>query len=85
MAPDEVDFSQYTDFQDFLDQLLGRPFNRNGTATTESRAQRYQSDPFRPGTTKPPIPLAPVVAVTPKPGYKCPWRKPMPVAGSVFV
>lgn len=52
VVPDEVDFSQYTDFQDFLDQLLSRPFSRNnGTATSESRSS-YHTDPFRPGTTK---------------------------------
>ena len=50
-SPDDVDFSQYTDFQDFLDQLLGRPFSRSEEATS-SRSSRFGSDPFRPGTTK---------------------------------
>ena len=48
---DEVDFSQYTDFQDFLDQLLGRPFGRSNDGPTTPRGGRV-SDPFRPGTTK---------------------------------
>lgn len=51
-APDEVDFSQYSDFQDFLDQILGRRSAKNGTTTDRSRSSRIETDPFRPGKTK---------------------------------
>lgn len=39
---DEVDFSQFSDFNSFVDQLLNRRANGNDTIR----------DPFRPGTTK---------------------------------
>ena len=48
-SPDEVDFSEYSDFQDFLDQLLGRPFSASEAG---AKAERRPSDPFRPGKTK---------------------------------
>jgi curved DNA-binding protein len=51
-SPDEVDFSDFSDFQDFLDQLLGRRSTKTGTATTERRTSRFETDPYRPGTTK---------------------------------
>ncbi len=47
-TPDEIDFGEYSDFQEFLDQLLGRRPNKAGTT---SRAPRYE-DPFKPGNTK---------------------------------
>lgn len=46
-AEEEVDFGEFSDFQDFLDQLLGRRVGRNGSAT----AQR-PVDPYTPGRTK---------------------------------
>ena len=42
-ATQEVDFSQYSDFNSFVDQLLNRP---------PDRASTDNSDPFRPGTSK---------------------------------
>jgi curved DNA-binding protein len=50
VSADEVDFSEYSDFQDFLDQLLGRPFGQGGD--TGPKSDRRPSDPYRPGTTK---------------------------------
>lgn len=47
-TPDEIDFGEYSDFQEFLDQLLGRRPNKAGTT---SRPPRYE-DPFKPGNTK---------------------------------
>jgi len=44
---DEVDFGEFSNFEDFLDQLLGRRASRNGTATAQRPA-----DPYTPGRTK---------------------------------
>lgn len=44
-APGDVDFSEFPDFNSFVDQLL----NRRTTSTTTSSAPR---DVYRPGTTK---------------------------------
>lgn len=45
---DDVDFSNFQDFNSFVDQVLGkRQETRNGTTTSTS-----PRDPFRPGTTK---------------------------------
>ncbi|NJK27872.1 MAG: DnaJ domain-containing protein, partial [Coleofasciculaceae cyanobacterium SM2_3_26] len=53
VSPDEVDFSEFSDFQDFLDQLLGRRFSKNNDGTPpERRTSRFETDPYRPGTTK---------------------------------
>lgn len=53
VSPDDVDFSEFSDFQEFLDQLLGRRTTKtSSTATTERRSSRFETDPFRPGTTK---------------------------------
>lgn len=46
---DEVDFSQFSDFNSFVDQLL----NRNAKTTTTTAAPRTSArDPYQPGTTK---------------------------------
>ncbi|MGF1601299.1 MAG: DnaJ C-terminal domain-containing protein [Thermosynechococcaceae cyanobacterium] len=45
-STEDLDFSEYADFQDFLDQLLGQRFKKSTTTATAER------DPFRPGTTK---------------------------------
>lgn len=49
----EVDYSQFGDFNSFVDQLLGRREGK-ATATTPGRAgvRVNSSDAFRPGTTK---------------------------------
>jgi curved DNA-binding protein len=46
VSTDEVDFSQFPDFNSFVDQLL----NRNEGSTNEQRP--FTRDPYRPGTTK---------------------------------
>ena len=51
-TPEDVDFSEYSDFQDFLDQLLGRRSNKTATTAERPRAARFETDPYRPGTTK---------------------------------
>ena len=48
-SQDEVDFSEYSDFQDFIDQLLSRPFSQGDPA---AKPHRHPGDPYRPGTTK---------------------------------
>lgn len=45
-STEDLDFSEYADFQDFLDQLLGQRFKKGTSTATAER------DPFRPGTTK---------------------------------
>lgn len=45
-ATDEVDFSQFPDFNSFVDQLLNRRTEGGGGTSARS------SDPYRPGTTK---------------------------------
>lgn len=45
-STDEVDFSQFPDFETFVDQLLGRRFTRENSTGTATR------DVYRPGTTK---------------------------------
>ncbi len=45
-STEDLDFSEYADFQDFLDQLLGQRFKKGTSTATAAR------DPFRPGTTK---------------------------------
>lgn len=47
-ANNEVDFSQFADFNSFVDQVLGRRFNRETTTTTNTATRDY----YRPGTTK---------------------------------
>lgn len=46
-ADQPVDFGEYSDFQDFLDQLLGRRTSKSGTTTTQRPV-----DPYSPGRTK---------------------------------
>lgn len=50
----EADFSQFGDFNSFVDQLLGRRPPGKATATAPERAsvRVNSSDAFRPGTTK---------------------------------
>jgi curved DNA-binding protein len=49
---DDVDFSKYADFQDFVDQLMGRRQKASGAARTEYRSPpRTEAEPSRPGTT----------------------------------
>lgn len=45
-STEDLDFSEYADFQDFLDQLLGQRFKKGTSTATAER------DPFRPGKTK---------------------------------
>lgn len=50
IGTEEVDFSQFADFNSFVDQMLGRrQESRNGTASSPPSSTR---DTFRPGTTK---------------------------------
>jgi curved DNA-binding protein len=53
---DEVDFSKYADFQDFVDQLMGRRYKSSASAPrTEQRRTpppQTETDPVRPGTAK---------------------------------
>ncbi len=58
---EDVDFGEYADFQDFLDQLLGKraakqsnqsPAPNTTARTSAPRTNRYETDPFRPGVTK---------------------------------
>ncbi|MFW6264033.1 MAG: DnaJ C-terminal domain-containing protein [Cyanobacteriota bacterium] len=50
---DRVDYSQYPDFNSFVDQVLGRqPKPRGGTKTAERPRTRVTTSDFRPGTTK---------------------------------
>lgn len=52
-APDEVDFSQFPDFNSFVDQLLNR--RKESGVSTDGRTtttRRVAQDPYRPGTTK---------------------------------
>jgi curved DNA-binding protein len=57
---EDVDFGEYADFQDFLDQLLGKRAakasspgpNTTAPRSTTTRTNRYETDPFRPGVTK---------------------------------
>lgn len=50
---EDVDFSKYADFQDFVDQLMGRRQKAGAAgARAEYRApQRSESEPFRSGTS----------------------------------
>ncbi|MGJ3247453.1 MAG: DnaJ C-terminal domain-containing protein [Elainellaceae cyanobacterium] len=52
-APDDIDFSQFRDFNSFVDQLLNRR-NENTVRTTRTAATRtrVEPDPYRPGKTK---------------------------------
>jgi curved DNA-binding protein len=52
---DEMDFSKYADFQDFVDQLIGRRYKSEASASrTERRTTppRPAPEPFRTGTAK---------------------------------
>ena len=50
---DEIDFSQFPDFNSFVDQLLGRRQTRTTTTVgTSARARTGTGNSFRPGTTK---------------------------------
>jgi curved DNA-binding protein len=53
-AYEEVDFGQFSDFQEFLDQLMGRRASKpNPPPAAERRSPgRFETDPFRPGVTK---------------------------------
>jgi len=52
-STEEVDFSEFKDFKNFVDQLLGRNGDRGRTTTVERpRVAASSSDPFRPGTTR---------------------------------
>lgn len=54
-STEEVDFSEFPDFNSFVDQLLNRRQQEAKVASTEptpARARVAASDPFRPGTTK---------------------------------
>lgn len=46
---DDVDYGQFSDFNTFMDQVLGRRKDRSGKTTPQPTSPR---DPFRPGTTK---------------------------------
>ncbi len=48
-SPEELDFSQFRDFNSFVDQLLNR--RDEGTTRTTTRT-RVAADPYRPGTTR---------------------------------
>lgn len=50
----ETDFSQFGDFNSFVDQLLNRPTSARTTATASERSgvRVNTSDAFRPGTTR---------------------------------
>jgi curved DNA-binding protein len=50
----EADFTQFGDFNSFVDQLLNRPTSVRATATTSERSgvRVNTSDAFRPGTTR---------------------------------
>ena len=45
---EEIDFGQFSDFNSFIDQVLGRRNSKNGAAPPTSSAR----DTYRPGTTK---------------------------------
>jgi len=47
-APEDVDFSQYRDFNTFIDQLLNRRDEEVGVPRTAAT----ERDPYRPGTSK---------------------------------
>ncbi|MBW4521713.1 MAG: J domain-containing protein [Scytolyngbya sp. HA4215-MV1] len=48
VASDEVDFSNFSDFNSFVDQLLNRRFAKENNTTTSTSTRDY----YRPGTTK---------------------------------
>lgn len=48
----EVDFSEFGDFNSFVEQLLGRRPQRTTVAAPDRSSNRNSSDAFRPGTTK---------------------------------
>jgi curved DNA-binding protein len=48
VASDEVDFSNFSDFNSFVDQLLNRRFAKESNTATSTSARDY----YRPGTTK---------------------------------
>lgn len=48
----EVDFSEFGDFNSFVEQLLGRRPQRTTTASERPSNRASASDTFRPGTTK---------------------------------
>jgi curved DNA-binding protein len=54
-TPDDLDFSQFRDFNSFVDQLLnrrGESTTRTTTTRTATTRARVAPDPYRPGTTK---------------------------------
>jgi curved DNA-binding protein len=54
-SPDKFDYGQFDNFNDFLDQLLGRRKEARVATATDVNPPRTSAgtpDPFRPGTTK---------------------------------
>ncbi|MBE9124968.1 MULTISPECIES: DnaJ C-terminal domain-containing protein [unclassified Coleofasciculus] len=49
---EEVDYSQFGDFNNFVEQLLGRRPPRTATTTERTGVRVSSSDSFRPGTSK---------------------------------
>jgi len=49
-APDDMDFSEFPDFNTFVEQLLGRQPTTNGKSSTATRTA--SRDSYRPGTTR---------------------------------
>jgi curved DNA-binding protein len=65
-SPDTMDFSQFTDFNSFVDQLLNRK-DAPAPRTVEVRPPaREPRDPYRPGTTKTTYTGAPAARTTPR-------------------
>ncbi|WP_235612044.1 DnaJ C-terminal domain-containing protein [Gloeocapsopsis dulcis] len=50
-SADDVDYGQFSDFNTFIDQVLGRRKERNGKNTPPPTSGPSR-DPFRPGTTR---------------------------------
>lgn len=48
----EVDYSQFGDFNSFVEQVLGRRPTRTPTTSDRASVRVNSSDPFRPGTTR---------------------------------
>ncbi|OKH24250.1 DnaJ C-terminal domain-containing protein [Chroogloeocystis siderophila] len=48
----DVDYDQFSDFNTFIDQVLGRRKERNGKNTPPPSSSSPPRDPFRPGTTR---------------------------------
>jgi curved DNA-binding protein len=53
-TPQEIDFSKFSDFQDFVEQLMGKRGGRSSTATSEPRSQANRSSEPQSSYTSPP-------------------------------